>query len=193
MYDLSKSAVKENDDSIDILENNAKGFFRISEKPENLKKYRIFIQVKSGVIYQVDELKRHETDTNLKSSIRYFSPVKVYQDNEFVEAVITGDVLKSNSVTTIDTKEELYNLNELWKTNYSSMIVLDTEKGETIRINRDDNGQMFRSFASGCIQYNYVDWYDKIKFFKLKSKKDYSISPKKEKLKIWKLLKTIEK
>ena len=95
LYDLSDSNVRPcADGSIDILEDNARGFFRISENTLNLRDNFVYIQVKSGKIYRVTELERRETSLDLKSTIRYFWPSEVYEEQEFVTA-IQNNSLKS--------------------------------------------------------------------------------------------------
>ena len=94
LYDLSRSNINLRDDgSIDILEDNAKGFFRISENADNLRDNFVYIQVKSGKIYRVTELERRETSQKLKSTIRYFWPSEVFDEKEFV-ATIQNNSLK---------------------------------------------------------------------------------------------------
>jgi len=95
LYDLSDSNVRPcADGSIDILEDNARGFFRISENTLNLRDNFVYIQVKSGKIYRVTELERRETSQDLKSTIRYFWPSEIYEEQEFVTA-IQNNSLKS--------------------------------------------------------------------------------------------------
>ena len=88
LYDLSNSNVKVREDgSIEILEDNAKGFFRISENASNLQDNFVYIQVKSGKIYRVTELCRRESSQMLKSTIRYFLPSEIYEEQEFITAI----------------------------------------------------------------------------------------------------------
>ena len=71
LYDLPKAEVIENSDgTVDITEDNSRGFFRISENPENLKKCPVYIQVKNKKIYRVNELLRRPTSSEHKSTIR---------------------------------------------------------------------------------------------------------------------------
>ena len=97
LYDLTGSNIRTcADGSIEILEDNAKGFFRISENSHNLRDNFVYIQVKSGKIYRVTELDRRETDRSLKSTIRCFWPSEVYAEQEFIAA------LQSNSLKSYD-------------------------------------------------------------------------------------------
>lgn len=88
LYDLSSSNIKTcADGSLEILEDNARGFFRISENVDNLRDNFVYIQMKSGKIYRVTELGRRETSQSLKSTIRYFWPSEIYEEQEFVTAI----------------------------------------------------------------------------------------------------------
>lgn len=95
LYDLSSSNIKHcPDGSIEILEDNARGFFRISENANNLRDNFVYIQVKSGEIYRVTELERRKTSNSLKSTIRSFWPSEIYTEQEFI-AAIQSNSLKS--------------------------------------------------------------------------------------------------
>ncbi len=178
LYDLPRANVKplENGE-IDILEDNARGFFRISENPNNLRNHSVFIQVKSGLIYKVSELMRRESGSEFMSSIRYFVPEIIYTEQEFVEAI------KNNTVG-------LSSLDSLWSPGLDWIIVEDTSEHKTIMINRDKKGNMFRSFSNGFIQYKYVTCTfenNQFKWYRNKDK-DYSLRYNKERSKIWKLI-----
>ena len=172
LYDLPRANIKNSEDGyIDILEDNARGFFRISEDPENLKKHRVYIQTKSGRIYRVKELLRRESSTNHKSTIRYFKPTEVYTEEEFVEAV------KNNSF-----KDTAKTLHQLWEKEYKWMIVENIETNEKLFINRDDKDEMFRDYNNDCIKFKYVNEDNTL------SKNDYPISHKNEHRPIWVLI-----
>lgn len=88
LYDLTGSNINAcADGSIEILEDNARGFFRISENPDNLRDNFVYIQVKTGRIYRVTELERRETSNTFKSTIRYFWPSEIYEEQGFVAAI----------------------------------------------------------------------------------------------------------
>ena len=83
LYDLPNSTVKYDGKYIEILEDNARGFFKIAENPDNLKDNLVFIQIKNDKIYRVRELQRKEINNDkLKSSIRYFELDGVYSAEE---------------------------------------------------------------------------------------------------------------
>ena len=64
LFDLMKLNTRENGEYIEILEDNARGFFKVSEEENNLNDYPVFIQVKSGLIYKVNSLERKKLITN---------------------------------------------------------------------------------------------------------------------------------
>lgn len=176
LYDLSTANVRQDEQgNIEILEDNAKGFFRISEKQENLKNNFVYIHVKSGLIYRVRNLLRRETSTDKKSTIRYFMPTEVYTENEFINAIKFDQIKKD---------EFAKPLKELWDSSYSWIIVKNIENGDVIYINCNGNGEMFRDFKSDCIKYKYVNG-DK----HYKKHPEYRLSHKMEKMPIWVLLK----
>lgn len=190
LYDLPTANVRENSDgNIDILENNARGFFRISENPDNLKNYRVYVQVKSGMIYRINELLRHESSTDLKSTIRYFTPTEKYTEAEFITAIKNNTIgrnintPKTNNtiISSINTPKTINNtpktIKELWSKDYSSMVIENSESGERIRIFRNQYNDIYRDYDKyGCIQYRYVDG---------DSGKEYSLSYEKEEKPIW--------
>ncbi len=164
------------DGNIEILEDNAWGFFRISENPDNLLNHKVYIQAKSGKIYRVKELLRRESSTELKSTIRYFVPTEIYTENEFIDAV------KRNTIGCAGKP-----LNELWSTNYSWMKVKNIEKGDVIFINRNHEGEMYRNFSHyNCIEYTYAD--DKYGYKSLKDKKSFYLKREYENRPIWVLV-----
>ncbi len=181
LYDLPKATVREIDEGmIEILEDNARGFFRISENPDNLKNYPVYIQVKSGMIYRVTELTRREICSELKSSIRVFKPSQILSEEQFI------DLIRTN----VPQAEVFSSLYEIWEPYYNWVVVEDTTNQNTFLINRDKKGNMFRSFDSGFIQYKYVTCYTdgKNTRFTINSSKEYSLSHRKAESKIWKLV-----
>lgn len=180
LYDLPNAHARMNEDgNIEILEDNARGFFKISENPNNLKNNRVYIQVKSGMIYRVNELFRCQSSTELKSTIRYFKLTEVYTEEEFIDAI------KNNSfhAALID-EAQPKSIEKLWNNNYSWMIVRNVENNDLIRVNRNHLGEIFRDFSTGCIKYVYVD--DKYGLSQsYQNKKEYNLSHRSEKSQIW--------
>lgn len=183
LYDLPNANTREDENgNIEILEDNARGFFRISENPDNLKNFRVYIQVKSGLIYRVNELLRRDSNTEQKSTIRLFVPAEIYTEEEFVDAI------KYNTIgAPIDSEEKPKTIQDLWNRNYSWMIIKNIENGDLIRINRNQHDEPFREFSTDCIKYVYVD--DKFGYNQSsEEKKEYKLSHKKEKQAIWILI-----
>lgn len=185
LYDLSKMTVKVNEEGdFEILENNAKGFFRVAEHPNNLKEYPVFIQVKGGIIYRVDELRRKEIDDEKKSTIRLFKPIGTYTEDQFVEGIINcGEEFKSSRFKTFG----LSSIHELWDKRYSVMIVTDGKK--EIKITGTKDGSMFCDLDFGAVIYNYVDWYPGANSFQTRNETNYRMKNEESYAKKWKLLK----
>lgn len=178
LYDLSNANTNLNvDANVEILEDNSKGFFRISENPDNLKNNRVYIQVKSGAIYRVKELLRLDSSTEHKSTIRYFVPSEVYTEEEFIEYIKLVARIKDDCPKTIG---------ELWQKNYKWMTVEDVLSGERIYINRGLNGDMYRDLSNGCILYFYTD--RRIGCGNFSQQKRYWLNHQKEKENRWLLV-----
>ena len=154
LYDLSTANTNIDEyGNIEILEDNSKGFFKISENPENLKDNYVYIQVRSGKIYRVRELLRRESSKEFKSTIRYFNTSEVYTEDEFIEA-IRLDSIKSNS-------QKPTSIMNLWNSNLTWMIVENVDVNskiymQKIYLNSDGKGGIFRNY-NGCIRYRFYN------------------------------------
>ena len=189
LYDLSKAEVVENrEGTIEILEDNARGFFRISENPDNLTKCPVYIQVKNGKIYRVKQLGRKEIASVHKSTIRIFTRTEEYTETEFVakmrsltlEEINREQVEGNNAGDEKKPKEkELKSVYDWWQPNYVTMFVKHENETQTFMVNRGANGCMFR--RKGCIQYKYVSEMGSV------IQKDFSLNEKKAKEKKWEL------
>lgn len=185
LYDLSNANIRQDElGRVQILEDNARGFFRISENLENLKKHPVYVQVKNGNIYRVKELYRLPSSAEYQSTIRYFLPSEIYAEEEFITAVRLGKIRKRDETEKVD-KNRAYALAELWKPQYSWMIVENIHTGERISINHNGNGEMFRDFKTGCIKHKYADNKYEIS---TAAKKEYCLSYEKEQQYIWRLI-----
>ena len=193
LYALPLANACENEDgNIEILEDNARGFFRISENPNNLRNHSVYIQVKSGTIYRVKKLFRRPSSTDKKSTIRYFVPTEVYTESEFVDAIKSDTLCKSYNnlelkrhVSEDRSKNEVVpcSLKQLWSHKYSSMRVKNVENGKEIYINCDGHGGMFRDYKTGCIKYKYAD--NKYGYYAAKDKYEYPLSHDEENGCVW--------
>ena len=132
LYDLPKSTIKYNGKYIEILEDNARGFFKIAENPDNLKNNLVFIQIKNGSIFRVRELFRKENTGNkkLQSTIRYFENDGEYDAEEFVAKLknLDKDFLSIEKVARPDT---LFNL---WKDNMKVAVFKQYDSDWFIRL-----------------------------------------------------------
>ena len=192
LYDLSRANTIVGDDgNIEVLENNAKGFYRISENQDNLRNRYVYIQVKFGKIYRVNELFRRVSSTDKKSTIRYFIPTEIYTEAEFINAIKTNTIgiLSNNCSRKANDKPQT--LKNLWNAKYSWMKVKNVENGDIIRINRNGQNEMFRDYSTGCIRYIYVD--DKYGEQSLEKKKEYQLSQQNENRPIWILIRAKNK
>lgn len=181
LYDLTKHNAKTNDEgNIEILEDNARGFYKIAEEEKDLSGYPVFIQVKDGTIYKVLKLYRKQIDGDKKSTVRYFKPDYVCSEQEFISA------LKNNDSRLFNQKGDT--IRNLWNRNCKVMVFENLENGEQIAIYSNKYGKPNRDFRSECITYQYVDFNKTYGSYKIKNPKFYSLSHMKEKSKIWMVL-----
>lgn len=187
LYDLTHLNVKAaQDGSCQILEDNAKGFFRIAENSLNLLLNRVYIQAKDGLIYQVPALFRKEIDGDLKSTIRYFYPTSISTVYEFIEAVKND---KSNTKTTKINQITCQSIHSLWKPEFYKMVVCNNEEGYTILVCEDQNkrGIMQRDFTfPSVIVFRYVDW--KYNHYELRSQTFYRLKSDTANKPVWSLI-----
>ncbi|MBQ6478513.1 MAG: hypothetical protein IJI44_04000 [Erysipelotrichaceae bacterium] len=187
LYDLTHLHVNEMDDgSYQILEDNAKGFFRIAENPENLKNNKIFIQTRGGLIYQVPALYRKPIDNDLKSTIRYFYPTCIITESEFIERIknngINKQITRINGIV-------CQSIHSLWKPEYYQMVVNNVEEGYSILVCEDRNkkGKMEKDFKfPSVIIYRYVTW--KNNHFEIRNKTRYRLKSDTANKNVWSLI-----
>lgn len=183
IYDLTMRNVKEEDGHYTILEDNARGFFKVAEKPENLKNNTVFIQAKDKKLYLIKELGRKEIDGDKKSTIRYFDPVCILDADEFVEMIKKGDLSAfmpfdfsftdfdfpleplglSNQLPAkeqqAEKNDEAKTLQELWKPSFKTMYVQNIETGEYYKFNssKAKPGTMWRGIHDK-LMFQYADF-----------------------------------
>lgn len=173
LYDLTYANIcKREDGLVEILENNANGFFRISEKPNNLFNNYVYIQVKTGEIFRVKELLRRKISKESLSTIRCFKAVEQYTEEEFVE------IIKTNRIET-EKKERLPQLiEELWQPVFSWMIIKNTLTEQKFFLNCNRSGNIFRKY--GKIVYKLVE-----DGANIRRQKEYLLEASLEKQNIW--------
>lgn len=181
LYDLTKHEAKIVDNIVEILEDNARGFFRVAEENVDLSKYPVFIEVKGGRIFRVNKLYRKAIKNKKESTIRYFDLDKVYDNSdEFVDAIR-------------ECEEELFeessckSLIDLWKPEFDWMVVENIENHTIIKIFHQGD-EMNRNYQYGNITYLYVTYSDEKQEYISNYLKFYSVSLDDEKKKCWKLL-----
>ena len=174
LYDLTKLNVKKiGDNEFQILEDNARGYFKIADFKDNLEKYQVYFQAKDRLIYRITRLKRKEIDDERKSTIRIFNPLTVWTEDEFIENVLSGKLVS-----------DLHTIDELWSKEFSAMVIEDTETGKLIKFIGRTDGTMYINFEYGVLCYKYVD----AKLIE-KNYKDYCLSNDERYKKKWRLIK----
>lgn len=189
IFDLIKLNAKENGENIELLEDNARGFFKVSEEEKNLSDYPVFIQVKGGLIYKVNSLERKEIDNELQSTIRYFKKAELFTKEQFIDGI-------KNKERCFYAKQYLNNkksIFELWsETNdgkRSQIIIRNTETDDIIKIWKDKKtGLISENYSDHCIGFMYCGYDTKVKKYKIENSKIYSLAKNKAKLPIWELL-----
>ncbi len=186
LYDLTKHSTKTTEDgSIQILEDNARGFYRVAEEEKDLSNHPVFIQVKGGKIYKISMLYRKEIDGDKKSTIRYFYPDAIFDEVEFISALKNCD----DSLFALGNKQDsIYNL---WDNECTRMVFENIESGDQIIIYGQD-GKMNEDFATGCITYQYVSFDNKTHLYTIKSQKFYNLGHENARKKVWKVLSKIK-
>lgn len=185
LYDLSKHSAKTTEEGyIQVLEDNARGFYRVAEEEKDLTDHPVFIQVKGGIIYKVTKLYRKEIEGEKKSTIRYFYPDAIFTEEEFIQALRTND----ERLFVLEKKiDSIYNL---WDKECSRMVFENTETGKQIII-YGKNGEMNEDFATGCITYQFVYFDYKTHWYSIKSQKFYNLGHSDAHKKVWKVLSAI--
>ena len=193
LYDLTKlEAVAREDGVFEILENNAKGIFRIAGFPQNLCDFPVFIQVKGGTIYRVSALGRKEIEGSKNSTIRTFKPDGVFTEQQFIDGVKqpSGLFLSRSYAELIEPKGQ--SVFELWNPNFHRMVIRNPKLDLTIMIYAEGKC-MNTDLETGCITYCYVTWSDKRGTYYRNGDKFYKLSDAKARSKDWFLLRSYDK
>ena len=208
VYDLSSQNVKKKDGNYMILENNAKGFFRIAENPDNLKNNNVFIQAKDKQLYLIKELGRKQIDNEKKSTVRTFEPECIISKDEFVNSIINGDLsflrekeldmfssffegLNNESISENNyvnyAKPKMLSVLELWDPKYYFMVLYNPLKKKYIRIEKDPQkkGDMERSEQWNHILYQEIEWNPRTRQYFVKDDTKKKLSWEEEKEKCW--------
>ncbi len=95
LFHLPKAQVREaKDGTLEILEDNARGFFRAAYETQNkFDNVSVFIQTKSQKIYRVTELyRRNGNFAQHIATVRFFKPNGVWTEEEWIEDLRTGRI-----------------------------------------------------------------------------------------------------
>ena len=106
LFNLPNANIEDDGDVMTILEDNARGFFKVAENVNNLTEHNVYIQTKNRRIYRVNNLERKEIDNELKSTIRMFKKTKVYSIEEFISEIESGEILENDNSPKDERKEE---------------------------------------------------------------------------------------
>ena len=168
LYDLTKHEGKVVKDIVELVEDNACGFFRIADENKDLKEHPVFIEVKGGRIFKADKLFRKEIEGDKLSTIRFFNLSTTFENYEgFVEALKTCDkslfesnppIQKDKSIIqkqkTIDF-DNCKRIVELWDESYAFMVVLNTHTSIVYFVFGKE-GQLIRDYQTGKIRCKYA-------------------------------------
>lgn len=167
LFDMTKSSVEKVEDYYEILEDNAKGFFKVALDENNLMNNPVYIQAKDKLIYRVGKLYRKEIQSELQSTIRYFYTWEVYTEDQFINAVVSNGInqipLTKELKQVIDASKELSSktrtLYQLWDNSYRAMIICNVfyNSGKTpIIVYKSVNGSGVQVDRDGNVIYQYV-------------------------------------
>lgn len=209
LFHLPKAQVREaEDEMLEILEDNARGFFRAAyETQDKFNNVYVFIQTKSKKIYRVTELFRREGKIKEHiATVRFFKQTGVWTEEEWIKDLREGKLtdddsnyqqlqkndqvsydedikseIEQESVQTNIQPEGKY-ISELWKEDYKFLGLINLQDNNVIYIYRDKNkpGAIMRDYQWGCILYKYAS---------NPQGKFYTMSRNNEWSKIWKFWK----
>jgi len=114
VFYLQTLEVFEDDDKYKIREDNFFHFFRINDsQPDFYKDNLVFIQDKKDRIYYVEQLKRVESTSELKPSVRYFNRKEYYRAPEEFVNWLQYDWQKSEFYKKYDSNDKMKSLDEI--------------------------------------------------------------------------------
>lgn len=185
LYDLTDTnVVKSEDGKFRVLENNAKGFFRIAEDADNLL-HHVYVEAKDQKIYRIQHLERKQIDGDIESTIRVFDTTEIYTKQEFIDKIVNNAIFDKTE-TIDDSYDTIF---DLWDKSYYYMVVMNTITSDHIVIFKDSKkqGEMKRD-SSGTLLYQYVTWDEQKQFYSLNSKTYYRLRNDLANTQIWVLV-----
>lgn len=182
LYDVSDLEIKQIDDNtFHILEDNSKGFFKVSEVPINLEDNFIYIQGVDKKIYRVKKLlrKRLNIESDKKATIREFNTSEIYTIDEFLKYC-------ENNYFLI---KEPKSLNDYYDSNLPDFFAVFLEgiaksERQIIKVSKRSDG-FLRDKQNGNIKYWYGYFDEKLNNYQTKSIKYYHLSKEDAKNKSW--------
>ena len=187
LFYLPRAQVREAyDGTLELLEDNAKGFFRVAYETQNkFKNIGVFIQTKSNHIYRVTELLRREGQMKEHmATLRYFNRNGIWTEDEWIEELRQGKLLNQevnlnqqpnsqgnlkcikppvnqdkSEIPDSQDQIELHTIQELWKQDYRLLCLYNSQNETLIYIYGDRNnpGEIMRDYKYGCILFKYAE------------------------------------
>lgn len=197
LFDLTQSTVyKGVGNTIEILEDNSRGFFRVCEECENIGDFPVYIQVAGGLIYRVYSIKRKDIDGELKSTIRYFEQKEVFTPDEFVKYILSKEFCfsKEDDDNLPRSLFTIYKENNISRECDFMLAVKNVEKNEEIIVQKDiKTNRLSEQYNSNNLGYRYCSFNSKTNYYTLNSQKYYELKKEDAKKEIWILLRKYDK
>lgn len=143
LFDVSQHDIVYENGGYIIVEDNARGIFKVIETESDLSRHYVYVQAKGGMIYRIKRLFRKSIDSTNKSTIRYFYTREVYTEDEFIRY--------------LENQSEYGSLYDIWNPKYRFMIAFNIETKKLYKFYRGADGNITQQFDSGCIGYQYAE------------------------------------
>ncbi len=149
LFHLPKAVViAAEDGNFEILEDNARGFFRAAyESDFEFKNVKVYIQVKSRHIYKVSKLFRRENTIEGMTATRlYFSQEGDWDEEGCLNVIKMG-------CDDHDSMEEARTISQLWNNDYKYLQLYNVETEEKIYVYHDFAADELLRSNMGCVLY----------------------------------------
>lgn len=196
LFDLTQSTVSKGvGNTIEILEDNSRGFFRVCEECENIADYPVYIQVAGGLIYRVYSLKRKDIDGELKSTIRYFEQKEVFTSEEFVNHILSKEFCFSEEDDNFPRSLfTIYKENNISRECDFMLVVKNVKLDMEIIVQKDiKTNRLSEQYNSNDIGYQYCCFNPERNYYIKKSEKYYGLKKEYAFEEVWILLKKYDK
>lgn len=199
LYDLTKHNAKINGNFVELVEDNACGFFRIAEEDNDLKESPVFVETKDGRIFEVEKLLRKEINNDKQSTIRFFERSTVFGNRDsFIKALKDCDkslfVYETQKTVQQDSKPvssagECKSIIDLWDESYSFMVVKNKQTSNIFFVFGKE-GRLYRDRYSGKVRCKYAYFDYETRRYQETGSNYYNLPDENEK--IWILLRSIK-